>query len=317
MEYLGYRYLWTNNKVTIDINKLTIMKTKILDVVKYLDETFHPEYQEDYDNSGFLLGRGENEFRGALVALDLTEDVVDEVLQYGCFNLIVTHHPFIFHGIKRLTGDEETSRLVWKLIQNDIAVYAAHTNLDNLPWGVSGILAEMLGLRNCHILLQKETVCGISHNLPEELLTAIEDEIPLQYKELISSDEVGFGMVGELPDAVECDLFLQHVKKVIGLPMVRTSHHDSRTPVKRVALCGGAGSDFIGDAMAAGADLYLTADLKYHDFQRSNGRMVLADIGHYESEQFAKRIIFRVISRKFCNFAVRISERQHSLVQYI
>ena len=190
------------------------MKTRIIDVVKYLDETFHPEYQEDYDNSGFLLGRGDSEFRGALVALDLTEEVVDEVLQYGCFNLIVTHHPFIFHGLKRLTGDDETSRLVWKLIQNNIAVYAAHTNLDNLPWGVSGILAEKLGLRNCHILQQKDTVRGISHNLPEELLTAIEDEIPLQYKELISSDEVGAGMVGELPDAVECTLFLQHVKKV-------------------------------------------------------------------------------------------------------
>ena len=257
---------------------------KIREVIAYLDSVFRPELQEDYDNSGFLLGRGDSEFRGALVALDLTEDVVDEALQAGDVNLIVTHHPFIFRGLKRLTDINETGRMVWKLIQNDIAIYAAHTNLDNLPWGVSGILAEKLGLHNCHIL---------------------------------KGEEVGAGIVGELEQKEPVDGFLKRVKALTGLPVVRASKHDPKLTVKRVALCGGSGSDFIGDAMAAGADLYLTADLKYHDFQRTDGRMVLADIGHYESEQFAKRIIFRVISRKFCNFAVRISERQHSIVQYI
>ncbi len=257
---------------------------KIREVIAYLDSVFRPELQEDYDNSGFLLGRGDSEFRGALVALDLTEDVVDEALQAGDVNLIVTHHPFIFRGLKRLTDSNETGRMVWKLIQNDIAVYAAHTNLDNLPWGVSGSLAEKLGLHNCHIL---------------------------------KGEEVGAGIVGVLEQKEPVDGFLQHVKALTGLPVVRASKHDPKLTVKRVALCGGSGSDFIGDAIAAGADLYLTADLKYHDFQRTDGRMVLADIGHYESEQFAKEIIFRTISEKFCNFAVRISERQHSLVQYI
>ena len=257
---------------------------KIKEVTEYLDSVFHPELQEDYDNSGFLLGRGDSDFRGALVALDLTPAVVAEAVEAGDINLIVTHHPFIFSGLKRLTDADETGRMVWALIQSNIAVYAAHTNLDSLPWGVSGILAEKLGLHNCRIL---------------------------------KGEEVGFGMVGELKREVPADSFLQHVKELTGIPVVRTSKHDPQKPLKRVALCGGSGSFLIGDALAAGADLYLTADLKYHDFQCTDGRMVLADIGHYESVQFAKEIIFRIISEKFCNFAVRISERQHSIVQYI
>ena len=263
---------------------------KIKEVIDYLDSVFHPELQEDYDNSGFLLGDGETEFRGALVALDLTEAVVDEVLETGVFNLIVTHHPFIFKGVKRITNNDETGRMVWKLIKNNIAVYAAHTNLDNLPWGVSGALGERLGLQNCHIL-----------------------------QPLADKPDAGAGLVGELPEAEETDAFLLRVKQLLGLPTLRHSSNQAteHSSIQKVALCGGAGSFLIEEAMAAGADIYLTGDLKYHDFQRTDGRMVLADIGHYESEQFAKEIIFRAISEKFCNFAVRISERQGSIVQYI
>lgn len=271
---------------------LCSMKTR--EVIEWLDATFKPEYQEDYDNSGFLLGDARSDYRGALVALDLTPAVVDEAVRTGA-SLIVTHHPFIFTGVKRLTDGSATGRMVMTLAKNDIAVYAAHTNLDNLPWGVSGVLAAKLGLEQCKVLSVKcETEGGGS---------------------------VGAGMVGELPEPAPVEGFLQKVKEVTGIPFVRVSPLDAarcapRT-VRRVALCGGSGAEFIGDALRAGADIYLTADLKYHDFQRTDGRMVLADIGHYESEQFAKEIFFRAISEKFSNFACRISDVQQGIVSYI
>lgn len=261
------------------------MKTR--EIIDYLDITFHPEYQEDYDNSGFLLGDARTEYKGALVALDLTPAVVDEAVALG-MSLIVTHHPFIFTGVKRLTDASATGRMAIELIKNDICVYAAHTNLDNMPWGVNGILCDKLGLRNCHIL-----------------------------KPFATDANLGAGMVGELAEPVAVDEFLRGVKATLGLPTVRTSAHDGTKPVRRVAICGGAGAEFIGDALAAKADVYLTADLKYHDFQRPEGRMVLADIGHYESEQFAKEIIFRAISEKFSTFACRISDSQMGMVSYI
>jgi dinuclear metal center YbgI/SA1388 family protein len=261
------------------------MKTR--EIIDYLDITFHPEYQEDYDNSGFLLGDARTEYKGALVALDLTPAVVDEAVALG-MSLIVTHHPFIFTGVKRLTDASATGRMAIELIKNDICVYAAHTNLDNMPDGVNGILGEKLGLQNCRIL-----------------------------KPFATDDNLGAGMVGELAEPVAVDEFLRGVKATLGLPTVRTSAHDGTKPVRRVAICGGAGAEFIGDALAAKADVYLTADLKYHDFQRPEGRMVLADIGHYESEQFAKEIIFRAISEKFSTFACRISDSQMGMVSYI
>ncbi len=261
-------------------------KISIGEVINFLDKTFRPELQEDYDNAGFLLGDSTMSYSGTLVALDLTSAVVEEAVNEG-LNLIVTHHPFIFSGIKRITDRTEAGRIVLKLIKNKISVYAAHTNLDNLPWGVNGILAEKLGLKDCRILRQS------------------------------SVDNIGAGMVGMLPKETEADKFLLKVKKLTGQPSIRTSNHNPKQDVRRVALCGGSGSEFIPDAIAAKADLYLTADLKYHDFQRAEGRIILADAGHYETEQFAKEIISRVISEKFSNFACRISESQASLIQYI
>ena len=260
------------------------MNIKIRNITQYLDQTFHPEYQEEYDNSGFLLGDSEADYCGALVALDLTDEVADEALEHG-LNLIVTHHPLIFSGVKRITDLNASGRLIMKLIRSGISVYAAHTNLDNLKEGVNGILAERLGLTNCHIL-----------------------------KPFANDVDLGAGMVGELPSSMSRADFLQMVKRVTGLPTIR--YAGRRSHVQRIALCGGSGAFLIDDALHSGADIYLTADLKYHDFQRTTDRMVLADIGHYESEQFAKEIISRAVLKKFSNFAVRISERQQSLVKY-
>ncbi len=256
---------------------------KIDDIINYLDEKFHPEYQEDYDNAGFLVGCGAEECSGVLVALDLTAAVVAEARSLGC-NLIVTHHPLIFGGLKRVTDRSEAGRIVIEMLRNGMATYAAHTNLDNLPDGVNGILAQKLGLTNCQILRA-------------------------------SAENIGAGMIGDLPCETDAEGFLLTVKQRLGLPWVRMS--GERSTVRRVAICGGAGSFLIGDALRAGADAYLTADLKYHDFQRPEGRMLLADIGHYESEQFAKEIIYRAISEKFSNFVCRISECQQSVVHYI
>lgn len=271
-------------------------KVTIGEVVEYLDKKFQPKLQEDYDNAGFLLGDSSMSYTGALVALDLTAAVAEEAVKEG-LNLIVTHHPFIFSGLKRITDHTEAGRITLKLIKNNISVYAAHTNLDNLPWGVNGILAEKLGLRNCRILK------GVQGSARE--------------CEGVQDNSIGAGMVGELTRKVEADKFLMQVKKALGQPTIRTSAHDPKQGIKRVAICGGSGAEFIPDAIAAGADLYLTADLKYHDFQRAEKGIILADAGHYETEQFAKEIISRIISEKFCNFACRISESQASLIQYI
>ncbi len=267
---------------------MTTNTPTIHDLVVWLDDTFRPELQEDYDNAGFLLGDSQQPYRGALVALDLTPSVVDEAIALG-LNLIVTHHPFIFSGLRRITDGNETGRMVLALAQHRIAVYAAHTNLDNLPWGVNGALAERLNLHDCRILS------------------------PL-------GADTGAGMAGLLPDPLPAEAFLQKVKEILGIPTLRTSGfkiQNSEFKIQKIALCGGSGSHFIPDAIAAGADLYLTADLKYHDFQRAEGRIILVDAGHYETEQFAKEIISRRISEKFSNFACRISSCQESIVRYI
>lgn len=266
------------------------MKTS--QVIAYLDEVMHPEYQEDYDNSGFLAGDSRSDYKGALVALDMTEAVLDEALAEG-LNLIVTHHPFIFRGMKRMTDRTADGRLLMRLIESGVCLYAAHTNLDNMPWGVNGALAARLGLLNTRVL------------------RAYDGE----------RSDIGAGLVGELPESEPAEAFLLRVKALLGLPMVRTSPlSTARCPlptIKKVAICGGSGSDFIGDALAARADIYLTGDLKYHDFQRTDGRMLLADIGHYESEQFAREVIARTIGERFADSPCRISVRQQGIVNYV
>ncbi|MBP5540112.1 MAG: Nif3-like dinuclear metal center hexameric protein [Bacteroidales bacterium] len=268
-------------------------QASIQEVVAFLDAEFHPELQESYDNSGFLLGNPATACTGVLTAVDLTEEVIDEAVATGA-NLIATHHPFIFSGVKRITPADSTGRMIYSLIRNGISVYAAHTNLDNLPQGVNGILAERLGLTDCHILQPLADGGAVSN----------------------PSGEAGAGMVGVLSHPMTAIDFLRQTKEILGLPVVR--HSDIAIPtVQRVAICGGAGNFLIGAAMKAGADIYLTGDLKYHDFQRAEGRITLADIGHFESEQYAPEIISSAISKKFSTFACSISRHGRSYVNYI
>lgn len=259
---------------------------QIAEIITFLDQTFHPEYQEDYDNAGFLMGDPQQPVSGVLVALDLTPQVIDEARAKKC-NLIVTHHPFIFGGIKRITTQNTVGRMILSLAEHHIAVYAAHTNLDNLKEGVNGILAEKLGMTECHIL-----------------------------KPMSIDPNVGAGMVGTLPHPIAMQEFLQQVKQTLHLPVLRTSA-PCKTTVRKVAICGGAGSFLIADAIGAKADIYLTGDLKYHDFQRAENRILLADIGHYESEQFSKELIYSIISKKFSTFVCQIADSDNGYICYI
>ena len=263
------------------------------EVIKYLDKRFLPEYQENYDNSGFLVGDRESKYTGTLVTLDVTPETVDEAIGKG-LSLIVSHHPLIFSGIKRITNDNTTGRMIASLIRNGISVYAAHTNLDNLDWGVNGILAEKLGLTDCHILRPIESAD--------------------------SQLNIGAGMTGHLPHPMPVIDFLELVKRRLHLHFVRTSQLsilNSQLSIQKVAICGGSGSFLINDAKKVHADIYLTGDLKYHDFQQAENKIILADIGHYESEQFAKELICRIISENFSNFACQISEKSESYIKYI
>ena len=363
---------------------------KIKDVVSYLDNRFQPALQESYDNSGFLLGDRNVNIQGVLVAVDLTMDVIDEALQYGC-NLIVTHHPFIFSGVKRITTDSLTGQMIYRLVQNNMSVYAAHTNLDNLSTGVNAILAKKLGITDTKILAPVQDklhklVVYVPKDYADDVRNALfkagaggignydccsynsvgqgtfragdganpfvgevgqlhtEDEIRIEVvypvmneRRILQSlkavhpyeepaydciplvnlwDTVGAGMVGVLPVPMPVTDFLYKVKEVLGLPMLR--HSELCTDeVRTVAICGGAGSFLIGNAKAAKADIYLTGDLKYHDFQQAENTIILADIGHFESEQFVKELICWEISEKFRNFVSRISAESRGFVLYI
>lgn len=261
---------------------------KLSEIINYLDAELHPELQENYDNAGLQVGDMESECSGVLVALDVTEAVVDEAIEKG-YNLIVSHHPMIFGGVKRITPTNMIGKMIYKLVRNDIAVYSAHTNLDNLSWGVNGVLSQVLGLTQCDIL-RPMTGVGMDH--------------------------VGAGMVGQLEFPMPTTAFLEQVKVSLNLPVLRLS--EVANPVtSRVAICGGSGSFLIDDAIKAGAEIYLTGDLKYHDFQRAEGRITLVDVGHFESEQFAVQLINSVISKKFSTFACSISQRGRSFVSYM
>lgn len=259
---------------------------KINEVIQYLDIVFHPEFQEEYDNSGFLVGDADNEYTGAIIAIDLTFDLIQEAIDQQC-NLIVTHHPCIFGRIKRVTQENTLGQMIIKMIQNNICVYAAHTNLDNLKDGVNGILCQKLGIINTNIL-----------------------------RPLNGHPEIGAGMIGCLANPIDSNQYLQQVKKTLNIPYIRTNGME-RNAISKIAVCGGSGSFLTGDAIAAGADMLLTSDLKYHDFQNADNKIILADIGHYESEQYAKEIIYSKILEKFGKFACVISKSTHGYAHYI
>ncbi|MBQ7222854.1 MAG: Nif3-like dinuclear metal center hexameric protein [Bacteroidales bacterium] len=242
-------------------------------------EEFAPLFkQEEWDNSGFCLGSPQTEVTGILVGFDCTPEMVDEAIAKGA-NMIVTHHPLIFHGVKKIAPDSFLGSILTKAIKNDIVVYSAHTNADKVPDGVSGILAEKLGLKNVGQL-----------------------------------DESGLGIVGELPEAMSARDFISCVKTKLNLKAVRTSRLISG-PVRKVALCGGSGSSLIACAMDCGADVYLCGDLSYHDFFTEKGFMIM-DIGHWESEIYIVDKFISLLTKKIHNFAILKADNNNPVYYY-
>jgi dinuclear metal center YbgI/SA1388 family protein len=353
-------------------------------------ETIAPlTYQESYDNSGLIVGDKSHEITSALICIDVTEEVIDEAISLGC-ELIISHHPLIFKGIKRITGANEVERCLIKAIRNDVAIYAAHTNLDSITGGVNSKICEKLGLKKCRILAPAKNqllklvtyvpensvgivrsalfeagagvignydqcsfnnsgygtfrgnedstpfvgTVGSLHNEPEvrietiiprhlisKIVAALNSAHPyeevafdlLPIENYLSS--VGMGMIGELSSPCDEMEFLHLIKRLFGCEVIK--HTDLlNKKFRKIALCGGSGSFLINNAIAEGADLFITADLKYHDYFEAEKKIVLADIGHYESEQFTKEVLKEIVLKKFPTFALRLSDVKTNPVSY-
>ena len=363
---------------------------KIKDITNYLEEWAPPAYQESYDNAGLLTGNKQDELSGVLISLDMTEEVVDEAISLGC-NMLVAHHPIIFRGLKSLTGQNYVERTVLKAIKNDIALYAIHTNLDNIHTGVNRKIAGKIGLKDVEILskksglLQKLTVFVPKENTGEllsalyaagagqignydncsfrvkgtgtfkpneqanpaigqqELQEEVEEErVEVIFPAYLSSkvlqamleahpyeevahflhalenqyQEVGSGITGYLPAPVEGKVFLQELKEKMELKCIRHTILPEGT-VQKIAICGGAGSFLLPKAIRAGADVFISADFKYHEFFDADGKIVIADIGHYESEVFTKELIYEKIRENFSNIALHFSEKSTNPISYV
>ncbi|MGN1212079.1 MAG: Nif3-like dinuclear metal center hexameric protein [Candidatus Cryptobacteroides sp.] len=253
-------------------------KNTVADVVAAIEKFAPLSIQEKWDNSGLCIGNPQAPVTSVLLALDCTPELVDEAVAKGA-DMIVTHHPLIFSGLKRITPEDQVGLAVMKAVAAGIAVYSAHTTADKVIAGVSGAMAARLGLLNVEILDLEEGGTGL-------------------------------GTVGDLPEPLEASDVVAMVKERFGLKMLRCSKPSDR-PVKRIAMCGGAGASLIPAAVRSGADLFITADVSYHHFFTQEGFMIM-DIGHYESEKEIVDILFSLIKKNFPNFAVRITENIYS-----
>jgi dinuclear metal center YbgI/SA1388 family protein len=350
---------------------------KINEITAFLETLAHPSLQESYDNAGLITGGMDWDCSGIICSLDATEEVVKEAVKKKC-NLIVAHHPVIFGGLKKINGKNYVEKAIITAIKNDIAIFAIHTNLDNVIYGVNGRIASILGLKNLSVLSSKnDTLKKLFTFVPvdkaEQVRKAIfaagggdirnysecsfnsegvgtfkagagtdpyvgkqglqhqEKEIKMEVvfpsfleKNIINAMKaahpyeevaydivplsnlhsgIGSGMVGELENAVDEKELLCRIKEVFHLSVIRHTAFLNKK-IKKVAVCGGAGSFLISKVLAAGADAYITADIKYHEFFDANGRMLIADIGHYESEQFTIDLLKEILEQKFPTFAV-------------
>lgn len=259
----------------------------IKEIISLIEEYAPLKFQASFDNSGLLCGDPERELTSALLCIDVTEEVVNEAIAHG-HNLIISHHPLIFSGLKHITPATYVERCVIFAIKHDISIYAAHTNMDIVANGVSGRMADKLHLCNRQIL----------------------------HPEGDPAEGNGFGIIGELDTPVESMAFLQQVKEIFHCDRLRyTRPHTS--VIRKVAVCGGAGVSFFKRALANSADIYISGDFKYHDFFLTENRITIADIGHYESEQFTKEIFYEILTKKISTFAVQFSEINTNPIKYL
>ncbi len=362
---------------------------QIKDITALIEEIAPLSLQEDYDNAGLIVGNAETEVTGIMLCLDITENMIDEALSNGC-NLIIAHHPIIFKGLKKLNGRNYVERTVIKAIQKNVALYAAHTNLDNvLENGVNQKIAGKLGLENIKILRPlTDTLCKLVIYAPTENSIAVRDclfangagdignysecsynspgigtfkpgqkasphsgvkgqrseaeemrievlihnhqinKILASVKQVHAYEEmaydiiplknvnqtIGAGIYGKLPAKMETADFLNYLKGKMNLTLIR--HTSYSKPIETVAICGGSGSFLIQDAKAVQADAYITGDIKYHEFFDAENRLMLCDIGHYESEIFTLEIFYDVIKEKYPTFAVIFCKENTNPIQY-
>lgn len=240
-------------------------------------------YQESYDNAGLQVGSPDMEVSGVMLCLDVTEDVIDEARACGC-NMVVSHHPLIFKGLKSLTGKGPVEKAVIKALTEGVAVYSAHTNLDSAPGGVSFEMATLLGLSDCRPL-----------------------------SPLPGNPEAGLGVTGCVKPTPKLE-FLRQVKEKFGVKALRYSAQSRTLVVKRVAICGGSGASLIPAAIAAGAEVMITGDVKYHDFTSFSQDLLIADIGHFEGELCAEKILWRIIKEKFPALTVYFPRKEENPV---
>ncbi|MEO6132241.1 MAG: Nif3-like dinuclear metal center hexameric protein [Saprospiraceae bacterium] len=265
------------------------MSTNATELFQYLESIAPLHLQEEYDNSGLLIGSSMQTVKGVLICLDCTEEVLNEAIRLNC-NVVISHHPAIFYGIKRITGSNLTERLVMKAIKEEIIIYAIHTNLDNvLEGGVNERIAHQLDL----------TIDGI-------------------LRPMSSDPDVknhGAGIIGHFTNAMSEAEFLTHVKVKMKTHVIRHSKLPGR-PIQMVAVCGGSGSFLLEDAIQAGAQAFVTGDYKYHGFFDADGKIIICDIGHYESEQYTINVLQELISRKFRTFAAHCTQLNTNPVHY-
>lgn len=362
----------------------------VQDVIHHLNELSPLVYAEDFDNTGLLVGDKNSKVTGILVTLDTLESVVDEAIDNKC-NLIVSFHPIIFKGLKKITGTSYVERVVMKAIKHDIAIFAIHTALDNALHGVNNMICEKIGLINRNILIpQSGTIKKLTTYVPKKEasqlrealfnigagsignynycsfniegtstfnanenanptkgkkgITQYEKEVQISityakhletaivktllqthsYEEVAheittlenKNQHIGMGMVGTLKQPMEAVAFLKHLKSVMNTKHIRHSKLLNQ-PIQTVAVLGGSGSFAINAAKSVKADIFITADLKYHDFFSAENQIILADIGHYESEQFTKNLLVTYLTKKIPNFATVLSTTNTNPVKYI
>lgn len=358
-------------------------------IIDLLEKIAPPTLQEAYDNSGIIVNANNHDVSGAIICLDVTEEVVKEAIVNQC-NLIISHHPPIFKGIKSLDSRSFSSRAILLAIKHDISLYAIHTNLDNVAHGVSQTMAQRLGLIDTRVLqptkpnlLKLAVFVPASHHrslsaalfgagagnignyaecsfaapgmgtftplpgstpfigetnqisqveeiklevvfpnyLKQSVLTAMRSAHP--YEEIAfdlialenTPTQTGAGLVGELPEALSPNEFLLRLRKAFGTPAIKHTPFIT-SEVKRIAVCGGAGSFLLSNALAQGADAYVTSDIKYHEYLEAQGKIAFIDVGHYESEQYAIDLLFDKLTENFPNFAIFKTGVNTNPVQY-
>lgn len=361
----------------------------VKELIFLLEEWAPSSYQESYDNSGLIYGNLDSEITGVLISLDCVEKIIDEAIEKGC-NVVVAHHPIVFKGLKKLTGKNYIEKTVIKAIQNNIAIYAIHTNLDSVLTGVNKKFADKIGITNPKILRPKQnTLKQLTTYIPESHIDIVRDtlfnaglghignynecaftssgegsfkalkkanpfkgeinkrhyekevklelvfpdflqnkaistlkkvhpyeEVAFQIYNLANSNEnIGSGMYGDLKQEMETIDFLKHLKSTFNVGCIKHTHIHTKT-IKTVAICGGSGSFLLGDAKAKQADIFITGDFKYHEFFDAEDQIIIADIGHYESEYLTIELIDEKLREKNCNFAVYRSELNTNPVNY-